>query len=37
MGEQLMLDFSTPDRSPTVTYFDPILGAIEAPADLYGE
>lgn len=34
--EQLELDFGTPEPSPTVTFFDPVLGAIQAPADLYG-
>ena len=37
MAEQLELDFSELTTSPTVTFFDPILGAVEAPADLYGE
>ena len=35
--EQLELDLSfTPEPSPTVTYFDPVLGAVQVPADLYG-
>jgi hypothetical protein len=33
---ELGLEFA-PEPSPTVTFFDPILGAIQAPADLYGE
>lgn len=33
---ELGLEF-TSEPSPTVTFFDPILGAIQAPADLYGE
>lgn len=39
MVEQLELElsFETPDPLPSVTFFDPILGAVQAPADLYGE
>lgn len=37
MAEQLMLDFGTDEPEPVAlaTFFDPILGAIQAPADLY--
>ncbi len=35
MVEQLELDFGTPDPLPNVTYFDPVLGAIQAPAEIY--
>lgn len=34
---ELELEYKTPDPLPSVTYFDPILGAIQAPANLYGE
>src|SRR5688572_23915477 len=39
VAEQLEFDFGEPaaPTSPTVTFFDPILGAVQAPADLYGE
>ncbi len=34
---ELGLEFGTPDPLPNLTYFDPVLGAIQAPADLHGE
>lgn len=34
---ELGLEFGTPDPLPSVTYFDPIFGATQAPANLYGE
>jgi len=37
VAEQLELDFGTPDPLPSVTYFDPVLGPIQGPADLHKE
>jgi hypothetical protein len=37
MGEQLELDFGETTSPLMVTAFDPILGTVQVPADLYGE